>query len=337
MDNGNARRPSFDEQAALAELERLRDAIEESRRRRSERTDEFEAFVRSFRTPAHSDTSAGSSEERPSEPRPEYTYPGRQNRDPLPKPQQPPTVVFDPPLTPAPQREMPPPPVAPPSPPAATPVPPPPAPEQITARESPPVEPPRVEPPRVEPPPFEPAPFEPAPETTEAMRIPAALATDAPVASRPTSPRSRAPWVAVGAVVIIGAAALAIKPWASRTSESTEPAATASSPAAVTPAPDAPPPPQDNAPAPAASSGTHAMQAELVAERRVWVRVIADGEKLLERELPEGTRIPITADRAIVIRAGDGGAVRLRLNGADRGALGRDAEVLTRTFTATDK
>jgi hypothetical protein len=39
----------FDEGAALAELERLQRAIEESRRRRSERVDEFNAFVRSFK------------------------------------------------------------------------------------------------------------------------------------------------------------------------------------------------------------------------------------------------------------------------------------------------
>lgn len=329
MDKGNARRPPFDEQAALAELERLRDAIEESRRRRSERTDEFDAFVRSFRRPAPSDTSGAPIEERPSEPRPEYTYPGRQNRDPLPKPQQPPTVVFDPPLTPAPPRETPPPAVAPPPPPAAVPVPPPPAPEQITARESTHIEPASIEAPRIEPPP----PFVPAPATTEATRIPAALATDAPVASRTSTPRSLAPWAAVAAAVIIGAAVLAMKPWASRPSEPTESAAVTSPSTAAAPAPDAAPARPDNAPAPAASSGTHAMQAELVADRRVWVRVVADGEKLVERELAAGTRVPITADRAIVIRAGDAGAVHLRLNGADRGALGRDAEVLTRTFT----
>lgn len=38
----------FDEQAALAELERLQRAIEESRRRRNRTVDEFDAFVRSF-------------------------------------------------------------------------------------------------------------------------------------------------------------------------------------------------------------------------------------------------------------------------------------------------
>src|SRR4051812_14863253 len=48
--------PPFDEQAALAELERLRDAIQESRRRRSESSDEFDAFVRSFRAPAASES-----------------------------------------------------------------------------------------------------------------------------------------------------------------------------------------------------------------------------------------------------------------------------------------
>jgi hypothetical protein len=69
-------------------------------------------------------------------------------------------------------------------------------------------------------------------------------------------------------------------------------------------------------------------------QRRVWVRVLLDGERAIERELPPGTRIPLQADRAIVIRAGDAGALRLTINGVDRGPLGRDAEIVTRTFTA---
>src|SRR3954468_12045119 len=41
--------PSFDESAALEELERLQRAIEASRKRRGETVDEFNAFVRSFK------------------------------------------------------------------------------------------------------------------------------------------------------------------------------------------------------------------------------------------------------------------------------------------------
>jgi uncharacterized protein DUF4115 len=42
----------FDEKAALAELERLRESIQAARRARQRSSDEFEAFVKSFRTPA---------------------------------------------------------------------------------------------------------------------------------------------------------------------------------------------------------------------------------------------------------------------------------------------
>jgi hypothetical protein len=64
----------------------------------------------------------------------------------------------------------------------------------------------------------------------------------------------------------------------------------------------------------------------------VWVRVIADGERIVERELPADTRIPFSAEKTIVIRTGDAGAVRLSIRGEDRGVLGRDGVVVTRTF-----
>ena len=43
----------FNEQAALQELERLQRAIEETRRRRKETGDAFDAFVRSFQKERH--------------------------------------------------------------------------------------------------------------------------------------------------------------------------------------------------------------------------------------------------------------------------------------------
>src|SRR5438094_843243 len=84
----------------------------------------------------------------------------------------------------------------------------------------------------------------------------------------------------------------------------------------------------------AAPADAHALQGELKIQRRVWVRVLLDGQRAVERELAAGTRIPLQADRAIVIRAGDAGALRLTINGVDRGPLGKDAEIITRTFTA---
>jgi hypothetical protein len=47
----------FDEQTALAELERLRDSIQAARQARQRTSDEFDAFVKSFRTPASTPTS----------------------------------------------------------------------------------------------------------------------------------------------------------------------------------------------------------------------------------------------------------------------------------------
>lgn len=48
---------SFDEKAALAELERLRDSIQAARQARQRTSDEFDAFVKSFRKPTSTSSS----------------------------------------------------------------------------------------------------------------------------------------------------------------------------------------------------------------------------------------------------------------------------------------
>ena len=53
----------------------------------------------------------------------------------------------------------------------------------------------------------------------------------------------------------------------------------------------------------------------------------------MEREFPADQRIPLGADRAIVIRAGDAGAIRLVVDGKDLGPLGRDGQIFSRAFT----
>jgi hypothetical protein len=72
-------------------------------------------------------------------------------------------------------------------------------------------------------------------------------------------------------------------------------------------------------------------QAKLTAFRRVWVRALVDGNRVLERELQAGEVVPLGAGRTVVIRTGDAGALRLSIDGHD-GPLGRDGEVVTRTF-----
>ena len=73
---------------------------------------------------------------------------------------------------------------------------------------------------------------------------------------------------------------------------------------------------------------------EIIALRRVWVRVIVDGTREVERELRADERVALRPGRTIVIRTGDAGAIRLTMNGQDRGTLGPDGEVVTRTLTA---
>jgi hypothetical protein len=75
-----------------------------------------------------------------------------------------------------------------------------------------------------------------------------------------------------------------------------------------------------------------APRTEITALRRVWVRVVVDGTREVERELHADDRVPLRAGRTIVIRTGDAGALRLTMNGQDRGTLGRDGEVVTRTL-----
>ena len=73
---------------------------------------------------------------------------------------------------------------------------------------------------------------------------------------------------------------------------------------------------------------------EIHALRHVWVRVTVDGTRAVERELRADERVALPSGRTIVIRTGDAGAIRLTMNGQDRGTLGPEGEVVTRTFTA---
>jgi len=86
--------------------------------------------------------------------------------------------------------------------------------------------------------------------------------------------------------------------------------------------------PTASAPAPMAG-----VNGELTAVRRVWVRIITDGNRV-ERELPAGAVVPLRAKDALTLRIGDAGAVKVVVNNRDQGPLGRDGEVVMRTFTA---
>ena len=123
-----------------------------------------------------------------------------------------------------------------------------------------------------------------------------------------------------GMLVLVAGAALVI--WSLRPRVPDDNSAGAASPSAAR---AAAPPSQPPAGAPTNTS-------ELTTIRPVWLRVVADGKVLVERQLPANARLPLAAQKTIVIRAGDAGAVRLRLRGQDQGPLGEAGQVVTRRF-----
>jgi hypothetical protein len=142
--------------------------------------------------------------------------------------------------------------------------------------------------------------------------------------------------IAAGTALLVGGVLLAVLLWNRGPAPDADPAP-ADVPSAAAPAATPEPAPAPTAPeAPAATTTAapvRASESAIVTERQVWMRVIVDGERVLEREVPAGTRIPLRAEKTIVIRTGDAGAVRLSIRGGTGTLLGREGEVVTRSFT----
>jgi hypothetical protein len=385
----------FEEQAALAELERLQRAIEDSQRRRRHATDAFDSFMRSLDGGA-----AAQPEVPPGPPASEVTS-------------KPPSA---PPVPAAGSEQLPGPPVSaattglPPGPPASAaaseppPAPPPPGgtSEQLPGPPTPAVgseqlpQPPVAEArgPALEPAaaasapgaskPVVPAPhpqlsartdldvfpLEKAPdrprETLAAERggpVTGAAITGAPMTGAPLPPPAPPLSTSIGERHVPAALAPPAGPAAGRmralavvamlvalvlvsavlflrrgsNAEVAAPQAAAGPATSAGPAGAPPSPARTALSAPAAArapaAGTPVPRAELVTLRRVWLRVLVDGERAVERELEADVRLPFNVGQRLVVRTGDAGAVRLEIGGKDQGTLGRDGEVVTRTFT----
>jgi hypothetical protein len=108
-------------------------------------------------------------------------------------------------------------------------------------------------------------------------------------------------------------------------------------PAAAVPVPETGPVPAGTPAAIEPAKQSDELVSELTTTKPVWVRVLADGERVVERELPANARVPLTAGRTIVIRAGNAGAVRVTLAGRDLGVLGPEGTVVTRTFNLSSR
>lgn len=159
---------------------------------------------------------------------------------------------------------------------------------------------------------------EPAPVHAESLPS-SNVDVPAPWRMRPDQRRTPPAYLAAiaGGVAAIITAAVLVQSWRAAPTESsaTRTDAAVAPPAAVSSQPVAPEGPRT----------------EIMALRRVWVRVTVDGTREVERELNANERIPLGAGRTIVIRAGNAGAIRLTINGEDRGTLGPEGEVMTRT------
>ena len=160
--------------------------------------------------------------------------------------------------------------------------------------------------------------------------------TDSPAVAPPATVKSpfKIKWnsrprllaLAMVLVVLAAVGALLKRTWHSAPERST-----GSIPAtpAVRPNPQ-PATPPDRQPAAPAEAGPP--RSEILAVRRVWVRVVVDGVKTTERELQAGERVALPAGSTAAIRAGNAGAVQVTINGEDRGSLGAEGEVVTRTL-----
>jgi cell division septum initiation protein DivIVA len=91
------------------------------------------------------------------------------------------------------------------------------------------------------------------------------------------------------------------------------------------------------APAPTASHGGPSSAAAVTVRLRplrvCWVRVVVD-DRTDARELQPGEEIRLEAQRAILLRVGDAGALSVELNGRVLPPLGGDGQVVERRFTA---
>ena len=87
--------------------------------------------------------------------------------------------------------------------------------------------------------------------------------------------------------------------------------------------------PATNAPAPAA------LTIHIKPLRTCWVRVVVDG-RTDAREIEPGEDIVLKAQRSIVLRAGDAGALSIEVNGRVLPPLGLDGQVVERRFTAAE-
>jgi len=76
----------------------------------------------------------------------------------------------------------------------------------------------------------------------------------------------------------------------------------------------------------------HAVVVELQTVRPVWMRVVVDSRKTVERTVPAGESLHFTGDNSIVVRVGNGGDVLVK-TGSREDPFGAAGQPATRTFS----
>jgi cytoskeleton protein RodZ len=137
---------------------------------------------------------------------------------------------------------------------------------------------------------------------------------------------------AVMILLLVVAAAVVLGRRGDHTNEGPAVGTTGSTPPVEARAPEpAPTVPQVTDAAPTAP--TAPLTFELTVTRPCWVDASSDGKRAIYRLLQAGDRETLTAEREIVVRVGDAGAVSWRLNGREGGALGADGAIRDLTIT----
>jgi eukaryotic-like serine/threonine-protein kinase len=91
--------------------------------------------------------------------------------------------------------------------------------------------------------------------------------------------------------------------------------------------------PAGERPRPAATAPATVVTVDLRATNRVWVRATVDGRVAYEGTLLRGDRRRFTGRRAVDLRLGNAGGVRLVVDGQDRGVPGRSGQLWDGRFT----
>jgi cytoskeleton protein RodZ len=153
----------------------------------------------------------------------------------------------------------------------------------------------------------------------------------------PASGSRRGVWLLVAAAVLV-AGVWAGLTFSQRRGISSQAAAPLPRPASPAPGAGAPSASAAGAPATAAPAAdppapARAVRLSLETLRPVWLLVTVDGKRAYRDTAAAGERLTFNADRAILVRSGDAGGVRVTLNGTDRGAMGLRGWPLTVSIT----